>query len=58
MSDKHNCLANATPVIDRQIDGEPILSATLGDQVEVYVSCRKCGQDLTLSYGYVDSETR
>lgn len=51
----HSCTANAQPIIDDARDGEPILSATIGDTVEVYCKCRECGEEITLEYEYVDA---
>lgn len=51
----HRCTAHAQPNIDSQQDGEPILSATIGETLEVYCTCRKCGREITLEYEYIDA---
>lgn len=57
MTDEHDCTATLTPLIDDAQDGEPILSATIGDgEAIVYLECADCGREFEATYEYVSTD--
>jgi len=59
MSDDHSCTANAVPIVQNVVRGQPIISATQRDgHVEVYTECQVCNDEITIEYEYTDAVKR